>query len=46
LNFFATSKNAEHWLEAHPDVRGQTISLPEAISAGRAVFADVLTAES
>ncbi len=46
VNFFATSNNAEHWLEAHPDVRGQTISLPEAIAAGRAVFADALTAES
>jgi hypothetical protein len=44
LNFFATSDNAEQWLEAHPDVRGHAVSMPEAIAAGEAVFGNVLTA--
>ncbi len=43
LNFFATSNNAEQWLDAHPDVRGQTVSMPEAIAAGEAVFGNVLS---
>lgn len=42
LNFFASRENGERWLEARPDARGQAISLPEAIAAGRAVFGDVL----
>jgi hypothetical protein len=42
VNFFASSENAEQWLEAHPDVRGHAVSMPEAIAAGRAVFGDVL----
>lgn len=41
LNFFASRENGERWLEARPEVRGQAISLPEAIAAGRAVFGDV-----
>jgi Alkylmercury lyase len=42
LNFFASRENGERWLEARPEVRGQVISLPEAIAAGRTVFGDVL----
>jgi hypothetical protein len=42
LNFFASSGNAERWLAEHPDVRGEAISMQEAIIAGRAVFGDVL----
>jgi len=42
LNFFASRENGEHWLEARPEVRGQVISLPEAIAAGRSIFGDVL----
>jgi alkylmercury lyase-like protein len=42
LNFFASRANGERWLEARPEVRGQLISMPEAIAAGRAVFGDVL----
>jgi hypothetical protein len=42
LNFFASKENGERWLDARPEVRGQVISLPEAIAAGRAVFGDVL----
>jgi hypothetical protein len=43
LNFFASAGNAERWLAGQPDVRGQVISIPEAIQAGRAVFGDVLS---
>jgi alkylmercury lyase-like protein len=41
LNFFASSKNGERWLEQHSSVRGQVVAMPEAIAAGRAVFGDV-----
>jgi len=41
LNFFASSENAERWLQEHPEVRGQVVSMPDAIAAGRAVFANV-----
>jgi hypothetical protein len=43
LNFFASAANAERWLAEHPEVRGTSISIPEAAAAGRAVFGDVLT---
>jgi hypothetical protein len=39
---FASVQNGERWLEQHPSVRGQVVSMPEAIAAGRAVFGDVL----
>jgi alkylmercury lyase len=42
LNFFASSESAESWLAGHPEVRGQAISMRDAIAAGRAVFGDVL----
>jgi hypothetical protein len=42
LNFFASRENGERWLQAHPEVHGQVISIPEAIAAGRSVFGDVL----
>ena len=45
LNFFASPDNAERWLDEHPQVRGEVISMPEAILAGRAVFGDVLTGD-
>jgi hypothetical protein len=41
LNFFASSANAERWLEEHPEVRGQVVSIPDAIAAGRAVFGNI-----
>ena len=43
LNFFASATTAERWLAEHPEVRGASISIPEAAAAGRAVFGDVLT---
>jgi hypothetical protein len=42
LNFFTSTDTAERWLEGHSEVRGHVISMREAISAGRAVFGDVL----
>jgi hypothetical protein len=41
LNFFTSSDNGERWLVQHPGVRGQVVSMPEAIAAGRVVFGDV-----
>ena len=43
LNFFASSENAERWLNEHPQVHGEVITIEDAIAAGRAIFADVLT---
>jgi hypothetical protein len=42
LNFFASSENAERWLDEHAQVRGQVISIEDAIASGRGVFAHVL----
>jgi hypothetical protein len=42
LNFFESPGHAARWLGDHPDVRGEVVSMPEAIEAGRAVFGDVL----
>lgn len=42
LNFFASTENAQGWLVSHPNVQGTVISMPEAIVAGRVLFADVL----
>jgi len=43
LNFFASTENAERWLNEHPHVHGEVITIEDAIAAGRAIFADVLT---
>lgn len=43
LNFFVSRASAERWLADHRDVRGEVISMREAVAAGRAVFGDVLT---
>ena len=45
LNFFASSETAKRWLAEHSDIRGQVISMRDAIAAGRAVFGDVLDKE-
>jgi Alkylmercury lyase len=42
LNFFVSTENAERWLVEHPDMRGRVVTIDEAITAGRAVFGDVL----
>ena len=41
LNFFTSAESAERWLEQHPAVRGQVVSVSDASAAGRAVFGDV-----
>ena len=43
LNFFASTENAERWLNEHPHVHGEVITIEEAAAAGHAIFADVLT---
>jgi hypothetical protein len=43
LNFFASNENAERWLNEHPQVHGEVITIEDAIAAGRAIFAEVLT---
>lgn len=42
LNFFESGENTLQYLISHPDITGHAISLPEAIDAGRAIFADIL----
>jgi hypothetical protein len=42
LNFFASAESGERWLAQHAEVRGQVVSMPAAVAAGRAVFGDVL----
>lgn len=39
---FASPENAERWLAERADVRGEVISMKEAILAERAVFGEVL----
>jgi Alkylmercury lyase len=41
LNFFETGESADRYLERNPPLSGRTISLSEAIEAGRIVFGDV-----
>jgi Alkylmercury lyase len=42
-NFFANRANAEGWLAEHNEVRGQIVSIEDAIVSGRAVFRDVFS---
>jgi Alkylmercury lyase len=41
LNFFANRANAGRWLAEHDEVRGQIVSIEDAVVSGRAVFRDV-----
>ena len=43
LNFFESAASAERYLEQHPDVGGNPISIPIAFEAGRAVFAEIFS---
>lgn len=45
LNFFTSVENGQRWLEQHPEVRGDVVSIADAIAASRAVFGDVLSEE-
>jgi hypothetical protein len=42
LNFFATADSANRYLATHPELSGFPISIPDAIEAGRTVFADLM----
>jgi hypothetical protein len=42
LNFFASRESAERYLRERDDVRGEVVSLPQAIEAGRSIFGDIL----
>jgi hypothetical protein len=42
LNFFQTEDSANRYLDKHPELDGFPISIPDAIEAGRTVFADLL----
>ena len=42
LNFFRTEDSANHYLGKHPEIDGFPISIPDAIEAGRTVFADLM----
>jgi Alkylmercury lyase len=42
VNFFASRENAQRYLRETPAVRGDVISIPEAVEAGRTVFGGLL----
>ena len=42
LNFFETEDSANRYLRGHPELNGFPISIPDAIEAGRTVFANLL----
>ncbi len=42
LNFFHSHDSASRYLGNHPDIAGFPISIPDAIEAGRTVFADLM----
>jgi hypothetical protein len=42
LNFFESPDTADHYLSKHPELAGFPISIPEAVEAGHAVFANLL----
>ena len=42
LNFFESTETAEQYLRDHDHVDGMTISIPEAIETGRAIFGEIL----
>jgi Alkylmercury lyase len=45
VNFFASRENAERYLRETPGVRGEVLSIPEAVEAGRTVFGEVLAGD-
>ena len=42
INFFCGAEHARLWQREHPQLTAQLLSLPEALEAGRAVFANLL----
>jgi hypothetical protein len=45
VNFFASRESAQRYLSATPAVRGEVLSIPEAVEAGRIVFGDLLASD-
>lgn len=45
VNFFASRESAERYLRESPAVRGELLSIPEAVEAGRIVFGDLLSTD-
>jgi Alkylmercury lyase len=43
VNFFASESTASRWLDLHPQVRGEVVTMRDAIGAGRAAFGDVFS---
>ena len=43
LNFFQTEESASTYLAEHPELTGFPISIPDAVEAGRTVFANLMT---
>lgn len=44
INFFASAESAGRYLRENPLVRGETLSIPEAVEAGELIFGDLLEA--
>jgi hypothetical protein len=42
INFFASAESAGRYLRENPMLRGETLSIPEAVEAGRLIFGDLL----
>lgn len=42
VNFFRSQGSAARYLRGHPALRGEILTLPEAIEAGRTVFGELL----
>jgi hypothetical protein len=38
LNFFSSRTNAERYLAERPELRGQSVTIPEAVAVGSAIF--------
>lgn len=46
INFFASAESAGRYLREHPSLRGETLSITEAVEAGRLIFGDLLQAST
>lgn len=45
VNFFASRESAQRYLRESPAVRGEVLSIPEAVEAGRIVFGGLLSTD-
>jgi len=46
INFFASAESAGRYLRENPALRGETLSIVEAVDAGRLIFGDLLEASA